>query len=102
MVGRGRGFAMCARIMVILSDVAGNDVKRCVILTLFLHSAGEVENTWDEWSVCVCDHGLNMSKDSGVMYRVPKCRRICPNVTFCADSVEFQPCKCQSAGKCFM
>ncbi|XP_015748539.1 PREDICTED: semaphorin-5A-like [Acropora digitifera] len=57
---------------------------------------GVIDCSWDVWSSCFCDHGLNLAKKgSGVMYRVRKCCSTCPNEPSCANSVEFKLCFCK-------
>ena len=56
---------------------------------------GVIDNSWDAWSSCACDHGLDLTKGTGVMYRVRKCYRTCPNEPSCANSVEFKMCFCE-------
>ncbi|KAK2561194.1 Semaphorin-5B [Acropora cervicornis] len=57
---------------------------------------GVIDCGWEVWSSCFCDHGLNLAKEgSGVMYRVRKCCRTCPNEPSCANSVEFKMCFCK-------
>ncbi|XP_078378520.1 semaphorin-5A-like [Oculina patagonica] len=57
-------------------------------------------DSWDEWSVCECNHELNLSEgsDLGVKYRIHKCRRECPTVLDCPNTVQYETCSCQSAG----
>ena len=49
-----------------------------------------------EWSACQCNHELDLPKGIGVMSRIPRCRRECPNVLFCPDTVQYQNCICKS------
>ncbi|XP_044178744.1 semaphorin-5B-like isoform X2 [Acropora millepora] len=57
---------------------------------------GVIDCDWEVWSSCFCDHGLNLAKKgSGVMYRVRKCCRTCPNEPSCASSAEFKMCFCK-------
>ncbi|XP_044179118.1 LOW QUALITY PROTEIN: semaphorin-5A-like [Acropora millepora] len=57
---------------------------------------GVIDCGWEVWSSCFCDHGLNLAKKgSGIMYRVRKCCRTCPNEASCANSVEFKMCFCK-------
>ncbi|XP_067023378.1 semaphorin-5A-like isoform X6 [Acropora muricata] len=57
---------------------------------------GVIDCDWEVWSSCFCDHGLNLAKKgSGVMYRVRKCCRTCPNEPSCANSAEFKMCFCK-------
>ena len=74
--------------------------KNCVTLTVRLCVTGSVDGSWDKWSECVCNHGLDLPGESGVMYRIPKCRRVCPNMPSCPETIEFKSCNCTSAGKC--
>ncbi|XP_078381599.1 netrin receptor UNC5B-a-like isoform X1 [Oculina patagonica] len=57
-------------------------------------------DSWDEWSVCECNHELNLSEGSGlgVKYRIHKCRRECPTVLDCPNTVQYETCSCQSNG----
>ena len=75
-------------------------VTNCVTLTLCLCWAGGVDDSWGKWSECVCNHGLELPEESGVKYRVPKCRSVCPDVSSCPDTVEFGSCDCKAVGKC--
>jgi len=59
---------------------------------------GGVDDSWGKWSECVCNHGLELPEESGVKYRVPKCRSVCPDVSSCPDTVEFGSCDCKAVG----
>ena len=53
-----------------------------------------IDSSWDAWSNCVCDHGLNVTEGTGLMYRIRKCHRACPNVPFCTSDIKFKTCSC--------
>lgn len=53
------------------------------------------DDSWDEWSKCVCDHNLP-DVETGLRYRVLKCCRLCPNQTSCCHTVEFGDCSCKT------
>jgi len=52
---------------------------------------------WAEWSACECKHKLELPEGSGVRSRIPKCRRDCPTVSSCPDTVQYETCICNSA-----
>lgn len=55
---------------------------------------GVIDSSWDAWSNCVCNHGLNVTEGTGLMYRIRKCHRACPNVPFCNSDIKFKTCSC--------
>ena len=66
------------------------------VITYVCVQTGVIDCSWDVWSSCVCDHGLNLAeKGSGVKYRVRKCCSRCPNDPSCPNSVEFEMCICK-------
>ncbi|PFX24559.1 Semaphorin-5B [Stylophora pistillata] len=59
---------------------------------------GELDTeSWDEWSVCECNHGLKLPGGSGLRFRQLKCRRECRNSSVCPDIVQYGTCDCLTA-----
>ena len=63
---------------------------------VLLGDGDESLEDWAEWSACQCNHGLDLPEGSGVMSRIPRCRRECPNVLSCPDTVQYETCSCES------
>ena len=70
-----------------------------LVRRLSLGDENESLDDWDEWSACQCQHGLVLPEGSGVRSRIPKCRRECPTVSSCPDTVQYETCSCESGGK---
>ena len=63
---------------------------------VLLGDGDESLEDWAEWSACQCKHELDLPEGSGVRSRIPKCRRECPNVLSCPDTVQYETCICES------
>ena len=66
------------------------------LVRVLLGDRDESLEDWAEWSACECDHKLDLPEGSGVRSRIPKCRRECPNVSSCPDTVQYETCICKS------